>query len=136
MDDLAIINHSNIWFEATTIHFSAMTTFVAIYIAGLYAFLRSAPLPVRVIAYTFFVGTFILFVRIGIGFLKNAYASMDIIAEAMDESAMTEAFNSWRVLAWYDAAAFGIFWYALMALTVLALGWLTFFYRWKQVGEE
>lgn len=136
MDELQIIYANDQWLEGATIHFAAMTTFVAIYIAALYVFLRNAPFAVRLIAYTFFVGTFIVFVRLGVGFLENVFVSYDIIAQNVDDALTTEAFREWRDPKWYDAIPVGLLWYALVTMTVIALGWLTFFFSWKQKDEE
>jgi len=136
MGELEIISQNNDWLEGATIHFSAMTTLVAFYIAALYAFLRRAPFIVRLIAYTFFVGSFIVFVRLGIGFLENVYAIIAIGNEILGSTDLSLAFQAWRDPAWYDTIPIPLLWYALVTMTVVALGWLTFFYSWKQAGEE
>jgi len=136
VDELTIISQNDLWLEAATMHFSAMTTFVAIYIAALYVFLRSAPFAVKLIAYTFFVGSFIVFIRMGIQFLDNVYTSIAIQQELMNAHTVTEAFGAWRQPHWYDAVPVGFLWYLLVGMTIVALGWLTFFFHWKQEGEE
>lgn len=136
MNEIDYIANLNDWYEAATIHFSAMTTFVVLYLVGLYAFLRRSPMPVRVLAYVFFVGTFLVYARMGIGFLENVYATQDIISAQISRSGASEEFQAWATPRWYDAVPVAGVWYLLVFATVFALGWLTFFYRWKQDGEE
>ena len=136
MDEIELISNLTDWYEAATIHFAAMTTFVVLYIAGLYVFLRRAPFPVRLLAYVFFVGTFLVYARMGIGFLANAYATADVLIEQMAAHSTSEAFDAWAAPKWYDAFPIAGLWYALVFMTVFALGWLTFFYRWNQAGEK
>lgn len=135
MDELRYISNGNAWLEGATIHFSAMTTFVAIYIAALYAFLRNAPLAVRVIAYTFFVGSFFVFARLGIGFLENGYAAVAFGSEYAATNEVSDTFRALVAPQWYDAIPVGLLWYLLVSMTVVALGWVTFFFSWKQRGE-
>jgi len=136
MDELRYISNGNAWLEGATIHFSAMTTFVAIYIAALYAFLRNAPLTVRVITYTFFVGSFLVFARLGIGFLENGYAAVALGAEYVATNEVSDTFRALVAQQWYDAIPVGLLWYLLVSMTVVALGWVTFFFSWKQRGEK
>jgi len=136
VEELSYIANGNAWLEGATIHFSAMTTFVAIYIAALYAFLRNAPLAVRIIAYTFFVGSFLVFARLGIGFLENGYAAVALGREYAAANEVSDTYRALSAQQWYDAIPVGLLWYLLVSMTVVALGWVTFFFDWKQRGEE
>jgi len=136
LDEQSFIANNNQWLEGATIHFSAMTTFVAVYIAALYVFLRKAPMAVKIIAYTFFVGSFLVFIRLGIQFLNNAYASIAIGREVIPSGVASPTFEAWRAFKWYDTIPTGLLWYALVGMTIVALGWLTFFFDWKQKDEE
>ena len=122
--------------EGATVHFAAMTTFVAVYIAALYAFLRNAPMAVRVIAYVFFVGSFLVFVRLGIGFFETVNAATSIASIEFNSPHTSDGMTNFLRRQWYDAVPVGLVWYALTTTTVVALGWLTFFFDWKQKGEE
>lgn len=135
MDEVGRIAVATDWLTGATIHFSAMTTFVSIYIAALYVFLRSAPLAVRIIAYTFFVGSFLVFVRLGFGYFENAIAAVELSTELASHGETSDAFRAWAAPRWYDSIPVGPVWYLLVTTTVVALGWLTFFFDWKQRGE-
>ncbi len=136
MSEIDYITNLNDWYEAATIHFSAMTTFVVLYLVGLYAFLRKAPMAVRVLAYVFFVGTFLVYARMGIGFLDNVYATQDLVGVYISQGGASEEFLAWATPRWYGTVPIAGVWYLLVFATVFALGWLTFFFRWRQEGEE
>jgi len=116
--------------ETATIHFTSMSTFVIVYIVGLYAFLRAAPLSLRLIAYIFFVASFLVYITLG-SYILDMYFYLD-------DSGVLSSEESPLPSRWYDGlrSVVAIIWYGLVTITVVALGWLTFFFTWKQTDEE
>jgi len=118
--------------DSATLHFSAMCTFVVVYIVGLYGFLKAAPLPVRLIAYGFFVGSFCVYIALGTVILETIFmqqdASFALAASGAYSAGVTEALQP----SWYTPLIILVskLWNFLVIGTVIALGWLTFFYKW------
>jgi|GEM_PF-1463788 len=132
MTDHEVIMELAALIEAATIHFSAMSTFVLLYVVGLYAFLRRAPLLVRLIAYVFFVGSFAIFVVIGAFILRTSNLENAARAEAVAAGELGDAVALSVIPTALDPFlnAAPALWYLLVTATVIGLGWLTFFYRW------